>query len=234
MGDTDSVLFTTESKPKKQIKDLLNDLNKELPGVMHLELEDFFKRGIWVTTRSGETGAKKKYAAITEEGKLKIRGFETVRRDWCKLARKVQDKIIRLILKEGNEIKALEYLKEIIKDLKERKIPLDELTIRTQLKKPLNSYKAISPHVVAARKMLEQNIPISEGGIIEYYLAESNTKSKLVRDKVKLLNEKGNYNIEYYLTKQILPAVESIFHVFNLEIKEIIDGNKQEGLNKWF
>lgn len=233
-GDTDSCVFTTDKKSKKQIKELLENLNNKLPGVMHLELEGFFKRGLWVTTRSGETGAKKKYAMINEKGEVKIRGFETVRRDWCKLARKVQDKIIRLILKEGNEKKALKYLKEIIKDLKERKIPLEELTIKTQLKKPLESYKSISPHVVAARKMIEQNIPVGEGGLIEYYLGESNTKSKLVRDKVKLLNEKGDYNLEYYLNKQILPAVENIFHVFNIEIKEIIDGNKQEGLNKWF
>ena len=49
---------------------------------MELELEDFYKRGIWVTKRSGELGAKKKYALIDYKEKLKIRGFETVRRDW--------------------------------------------------------------------------------------------------------------------------------------------------------
>ncbi|MEJ2267867.1 MAG: DNA polymerase domain-containing protein, partial [Nanoarchaeota archaeon] len=70
---------------------------------MELELEDFYKRGIWVTKRTGKIGAKKKYALIDEERKLKIRGFETVRRDWCNLARKVQNKIIKQILEEGDE-----------------------------------------------------------------------------------------------------------------------------------
>jgi len=233
-GDTDSVAFTVEGKNKTEIKNLLKKLNNQLPGVMHLELEGFFKRGIWVKTRSGETGAKKKYAMISETGETKIRGFETVRRDWCKLARIVQDKIIRLILEKGNETEALNYLKGIIKKIKERKITKEELIIKTQLKKPLENYKAISPHVIAASKMKEQNIPVNEGGLIEYYLGESKIKSKLVRDKVKLPEEKGEYNIEYYLNKQILPAVENIFHVFNLEIKEIVNGNKQEGLEKWF
>ena len=82
--------------------------------------------------------------------------------------------------------------------------------------------------------MIEQNIPVGEGGLIEYYLGESKTNSKLVRDKVKLISEKGEYNLEYYLNKQLLPAVENIFHVFGIEIKDIIEGNKQEGLNKWF
>jgi len=226
-GDTDSVAFTSNNKSKKQIKELLEDLNKELPGVMHLELEDFFKRGLWVTTRSGTTGAKKKYAMIGEKGEIKIRGFETVRRDWCGLARQLQDKIIRQILKDGNEKKSLEYLKDIIDKIKKRKIKPSELIIKTQLRKPLSEYKAISPHVIAARKMKEQEISISEGGLIEYYVAESNTKSKLVRDRVKLPSEKGEYDITYYLEKQILPAVENIFHVFNIDIKELINPKNQ-------
>lgn len=233
-GDTDSVAFTRKDKSKKEIKELLEKLNSELPGVMHLELEDFFKRGIWVTTRSGETGAKKKYALIDEKENVKIRGFETVRRDWCPLARKTQDKVIRLILKEGDEKKALEYVKKIIEDLKKRKIPLEELKIKSQLKKPISEYKAISPTIVAARKLKERGENVSIGSLIEYYLADTKTKSKLVRDKVKLIDEKGEYEIEYYLEKQIIPSIENIFHVFGIEIKELINGKKQEDLKKWF
>ena len=39
--------------------------------------------------------------------------------------------------------------------------------------------------------------------------------------------------IKYYLERQILPAVENIFQVFNIDIKEIIDGKKQDNLSKW-
>lgn len=119
---------------------------------MELELEGFFKRGLWVTKRSGLSGAKKKYALIDEKGNLKIRGFETVRRDWCTLAREVQDNVIRLVLKEGNEKKALDYIKEISKKIKERKIPKGDIIIRTQLKKSLSDYKAISPPCYCRKK----------------------------------------------------------------------------------
>jgi len=233
-GDTDSVAFTRDKKSKKEIKELLEKLNKELPGVMHIELEDFFKRGIWVTTRAGITGAKKKYALLDKKENLKIRGFETVRRDWCKLSRNLQNKIIKQILEDGNEKKALEILKDIVKKIKDRKISQEEIIIRTQLKKPLSEYIAKGPHVIAAEKMKKQEIPISQGGLIEYYIAETKEKKKLVREKVKLPNEEGEYDIEYYLTKQILPAVENIFHIFNIEIKEIIDGKRQDKLGKWF
>ena len=233
-ADTDSVAFLIGKKTEGQIKDFLKKLNTELPGVMELELEGFFKRGIWVTKRTGLTGAKKKYALIDEKGNLKIRGFETVRRDWCTLTREMQDNVIRLILKEGDEKKALIYVKEIIKKLKEREIPKADLIIRTQLKKSLSEYKAISPHVIAARKMKELGIPLSEGNLIEYYIAETKGKeSKLVREKVKLPLEKGEYNIEYYLERQILPAVENLFQVFDIDVKELINKENQNQLSKW-
>jgi len=201
---------------------------------MHLELEGFFKLGLWVTTRGGTAGAKKKYAMVDENNRVKIRGFETVRRDWCRLSRDVQNYVIKQILKDGNHKKALEYVKTIVKKIKSRKVDPHELIIKTQLKKPLSEYKANTPHVLAARKMLENKTPVSSGTLIKYYVAESKTKSKLVRDKVKLPEETGEYNIKYYLERQILPAVENIFQVFNVNIKEIIDGKKQDKLSKWF
>ena len=226
-ADTDSVAFSLGNKTQKQSLEFLKKLNSELPGIMELELDGFFERGLWVTTRAGKTGAKKKYALVDKQGKLKIRGFETVRRDWCPLAREVQNKIIRQILKQGNEKKSLEYVKKIITKIKQREIDKDDLIIRTQLKKPISEYLSISPHVIAAKKMQEQEIPISQGNLIEYFIAETPGNKKLVRDKVKLPNEKGEYNIQYYLENQVLPAVENIFQVFNINIKEVIEGKKQ-------
>jgi len=231
-ADTDSVALLKGKKTESQIKEFLKKLNSELPGVMELELEGFFKRGIWVLKRTGLAGAKKKYALIDKNGNLKIRGFETVRRDWCTLAREVQNNIIKLILNEGNEKKALAYVKEIISKLKDRKISKENLIIRTQLKKPLSEYKAISPHVIAAKKMKELGIPLSEGNLIEYYIAETKGReSKLVREKVKLPQEEGEYNLKYYLERQILPAIENIFQVFGINTKETIDEKKQTKLS---
>jgi DNA polymerase elongation subunit (family B) len=139
-SDTDSIAFLREKTSKEETKEFLKKLNSELPGIMELELEGFFKRGIWVTTRAGKTGAKKKYALIDDENKLKIRGFETVRRDWCQLAREVQSKVIKKILEDGNEKTALEFVKETIKKVKERKFEIDKMIIKTQLKKSISEY----------------------------------------------------------------------------------------------
>ncbi|HLC87396.1 MAG TPA: DNA-directed DNA polymerase [Candidatus Nanoarchaeia archaeon] len=229
-SDTDSIAFARGKKNESEIETFLISLNSNLPGIMELELEGFFKRGIWVTKRSGIFGAKKKYALIDKKGNLRIRGFETVRRDWCNLARETQNKVIKYILEDGNEEKALKYVKNIIWKLKKREITKEELIIRSQLRKSLSEYKAISPHVIAARRMKEKKIPIGQGNLIEYYIAETREKKKLVREGVKLPEEPGEYDIKYYLEKQILPAVENIFQVFNINIMEIIEGKKQTTL----
>ena len=116
---------------------------------------------------------------------------------------------------------------EVIKRIKEREVSRKEILIKTQLRKELSEYKAISPHVIAARKMKEQKVPIDEGAPIEFFIAETREKKKLIREKVKLSNEKGEYDIKYYLNHQVLPAVENILQVFNIDINEIIQGKKQ-------
>jgi len=240
-GDTDSICLQLGNHSKEDALKLLNEINENLPGIMELDLEDFYKRGIWVTKRTGEFGAKKKYALINEEGKIKIRGFETVRRDWCNLAREIQNKILESILREGNEKKALEFLKTVIKKLKNREIDLSMLIIRTQLKKSIHEYKAESPHVTIAKKMLEKGMPVDIGMLIEYYISESdsgkknkNSKTKiLVRERAKLPDEPGEYDIEYYLNNQIFPAVENIFEIFNVNIKELFQNTKQTNLDNF-
>lgn len=231
-GDTDSVALTMNNHSKKEVLEFLKKLNEELPGIMELELEDFYVRGIWVTKRTGELGAKKKYALLGENGKLKIRGFETVRRDWCALSRELQDDVLDMILKEGKSDKALKKVQDVIDKLKKRKIPKEKLIIKTQLKKPIEEYRSISPHVTIAKRMHELGMPIDVGRLIQFYISEPQSSSKkktLIRDRAKLPDEPGEYDLEYYLNHQLLPAVENIFQVFKIS-KEDILGKKQMSL----
>ncbi len=234
-ADTDSVAFTLNNKSKKQALEFLKKLNSELPGIMELELEDFYVRGIWVTKRTGELGAKKKYALLGENGKLKIRGFETVRRDWCALSRELQDDVLDMILKEGKPEKALKKVQDVIDKLKKRKIAKEKLIIKTQLKKPIDEYKSISPHVTIAKRMHELGMPIDVGRLIQFYISEPQSSSKkksLIRERAKLPDEPGEYDLEYYLNHQLLPAIENIFQIFKIS-KEDILGKKQMNLSEF-
>ena len=229
-SDTDSIAFLQGKKTNKEIINLLEKINSNLPGIMELDLEDFYPRGLFVSKRSMTAGAKKKYALLSESGNFKIRGFETVRRDWCKLARNLQNKILISVLKDGNEKKALKVLREVVEKLKKREINKEDLIIRTQLKRSIKDYISTGPHVVAAKKMEERGLHINPGMIIFYFIGENSTKGKKIGDKVYLPDEKAEYNIRYYLNNQVLPAVENIFEVFNVNVKEILEGHSQKKL----
>ncbi|MBT3642795.1 hypothetical protein HN604_01850 [archaeon] len=229
-GDTDSVVVLRNKKTKKEMLTILKKINDSLPGIMELDLEDFFQRGIFVSGRDSTRGAKKKYALLDEEGKVKIRGFETVRRDWCQLTRKLQSNVLTHVLEDGNKTKALLETKKTIENLKNRKVALKDLIIKTQLRRPINEYKAEGPHVVAAKKIKAKGLPVATGTIIEYYVGEISGKSKRIGDRVFLPGDNKKYDVNYYLNHQVLPAVENIFEVFDVNIAEIADGESQKKL----
>jgi DNA polymerase elongation subunit (family B) len=191
-SDTDSIGFELKGKSKAETKEFLKKLNLELPGIMELDLEDFYKRGLFVAKRTTKEGAKKKYALLKEDDNVKIRGFETVRRDWCRLTRDLQSDVLRSILGKGNEKEALELLKETVKKLKERKVEIKDIMIRTQLRRDVNEYLAEGPHVIAAKKMKEKDVPVRQGMLIEYYIGEGKGKGKRISDKVLLPDENEN------------------------------------------
>lgn len=234
--DTDSVMLSLNNKSHNDALVFLNKINKDLPGIMELDLEDFYKRGLWVSTRSGEGGAKKKYALINNSGKMKIRGFETVRRDWCGLARNLQNDILLMILTDGNEKRALDFTKKLIFNLKNRKVDSSDIIIRTQLKKDIKNYKSKGPHVLAAEMMITRGLPVDSGMLVEYFISEpeKNSKgkpiSKRIGDRVALPGDDKDYDVSYYLNNQVLPAVENIFQVFGIETKDIIEGEAQKRL----
>jgi len=78
-GDTDSLFLKVKNRKHAMV--FLDKVNKSLPGVMELDFRGLYKSGIFVQTKAG-VAAKKRYALIDSDGKMTIRGFERVRRDW--------------------------------------------------------------------------------------------------------------------------------------------------------
>ena len=227
-GDTDSIAFLSDGKSHEEIVSLLKEINEKLPGIIELDLEGFFRRGLFVAKRDSKIGAKKKYALIGEDDKVKIRGFETVRRDWCRLSRNLQDSVLRKILIDGNEKAALKEVLEVVNKLKSRDVELEDLMIKTKMKRDVGDYVAEGPHVVAARRMAEAGVGVGVGTYVEYFIGEGSGKK--VGDRVFLAGERVKYDVEYYLKKQILPAVEGIFDVFGVDVAAVLDGERQKKL----
>ncbi len=228
-SDTDSeFLIIPKGKGKQDVERFVEQVNRQLPGVMNLELEAFYKRGIFVTKQSGE-GAKKRYALIDYSNNLKIVGFEYVRRDWARIAKETQREVIKAILQHGSPEKAIQIVKEKINALHSGKVPKQQLVVLTQLKRPMNKYESIGPHVAAAKKAAAKGKHLGVGSVIGYIVTRS---GKSISDKAQLEEyvKEGNYDPAYYIQNQVLPAVMKIIREFNISREDLLQGGKQSRL----
>ncbi|MEW6593093.1 MAG: DNA-directed DNA polymerase [Candidatus Hadarchaeota archaeon] len=224
-GDTDSLFNKLGDKSKKDVVDILKQINESLRGIIELELEGFYKRGVFVT--------KKRYAMIGEDGRMVVKGLEFVRRDWAALAKRTQEAVLEAILRDGSKEKAARIVKEVTKKVLEGKVDLDDLIIYTQLKMPIESYRAIGPHVAAAKKLKAKGVSIEPGMMIAYVEAKG---AGSISDRAIPVDEfKGmKYDADYYVDNQILPAVMRIMEVLGYNESDLkFERHKQTGLEKF-
>ncbi|MBT3814759.1 hypothetical protein HOE37_02480 [Candidatus Woesearchaeota archaeon] len=231
-ADTDSCFLLLGDKIKDEAMTFMNEINFDLPGHMELEYEGHYPKGIFVAIKGSDKGAKKKYALLSDEGKMKITGFEMVRRNWSLLAKELQEKVLELVLNDKKD-EALEYVKEVVEKLRNGEIKKKKLIIKTQITKELQNYISIGPHVAVALRLLEQGVKVSPGMVVEYIIAKG---TGLVRERARLLEEvsEGDYDADYYLNNQLIPAVNSIFLVLGISEEEFSSDSSQQGLGGFF
>lgn len=237
-SDTDSTFLLYADKRK--VLEFQKQINASLPEAMQLELEGFYPRGIFVSKKAKggeETGAKKKYAMIDENGKIKIRGFELVRRDWSKVARETQRKVLEILLKEGNVEKAAALVKKVVEDLKAERVPLSECVIYTQLRKSASSYEVQSPELGAVQNAKKQGLRIPENTVIGYVITkegkESSKSKQKIHSQARVFELAKNYDPDYYINNQVLPAVLRILGSLGYDEDALKNKGKQTGLGAW-
>ncbi len=224
-GDTDSAFLKPkpgkEKTFKKDIENFLKKINKTFPGIIELDLQGFYQRGIFIPRGLVKGTAKKRYALLDEKGNLLVRGLETVRKDWCQLAKEVQRKVLEFVLKKEDVKGAIKYTKEVISKLKARKIALKELVIYEQLTKPIEEYKSLSPHLACAKKMKEKGEEVEPGTIIMFVISK---KGERISDKAIPYEwaQISDIDTDYYIHHQVLPAALRVLSVFNVKEEDLL------------
>jgi len=229
-ADTDSALLQFKPGEEKKIEEFRKSVNALLPERMELELEDFYPRGIFVSKKQGDAGAKKKYALINRDGKIKIRGFELVRRDWSRVARRLQRSVLEVLLKEGDVKKAKEMVLKAIEELKAGKTPLEDCVIYTQVRKKIKAYEIMSPEVSALQKAQAAGLPYGEYSTIGYVITRS---GKSISEKAQPVELAKDYDADYYVNNQVLPAVLKILGALGVDAEDLKTKGTQKGLGDW-
>jgi len=220
-ADTDSMFVKIKGNLKKKVKTFLEKTNRILPGIIELDLQGIYKRGIFIPRGVGPGTAKKRYALIDEKGVLTIRGLEKVRKDWSNVAKNTQEEVLKLVLDKKDVDGAIKHVRNVIKKLRQRKIPLKDLIIIEQLTKPLPEYKAIGPHVVAARKIKERGRPIGEGMPIMFVITKGRGS---ISERAEPMEDADIKDIDndYYIGHQIIPAALRVLTVLGITEEELL------------
>ncbi len=216
-GDTDSLFIG--NCDRKKAKKFLEAVNKILPETMDLEFVDIYKSGIFVLSKSGTT-AKKRYALLGQDGKILIRGFEKVRRDWCKIAKDTQEKVLLAVLKDRDKEKAMKIVKEVVERIRNENVNKKDLVIYTQITRPLEDYEQIGPHVVAAKRYVMRGHTIHEGSVIGYVITRG---SGSISNRAEPVEYAENYDPEYYINNQIIPAAMRILNALDLSEENVLE-----------
>lgn len=216
-----------EAEIESQKDKFLDFINQELPEGMELEYEGFYKRGFFVT--------KKRYALI-EDDKIIAKGLELVRRDWAPIAKDTQQNILMAILKDGSPEKAREIVKKVIKDIASGGVAMNDMVIHTQITKKLSDYKQIGPHVMAAQKSIAKGRKIERGSIIRYVIVKG--KEPISKRAIPIEDTDDlEYDPEYYLKNQVLPAVSRIMDSLGYSseaLAELAQKERQSSLDAFF
>ncbi|RMF06909.1 hypothetical protein D6764_01070, partial [Candidatus Woesearchaeota archaeon] len=234
-SDTDSVFLKGREGKKggESVKEFVERVNLALPELIKLEYVGTYPAALFAEPRlkhdnegrderSKHKGAKKKYALLTEDGRIVVKGFESVRRNWSPIAKKVQHQVLRILLEEGSvkgrEAQSLEEAREvvntIIEDVRKRRIPNSEMIISTVLQRDLDDYDISAPHVEAAKRMRDQGFRVEKGCLVKYIVVPSGEESVSHRVRLPWEVPEGGYDAEYYVRHQILPVVEGILSTF--------------------
>lgn len=171
------------------------------------------------------TEKKKRYAGITDDGTIVVKGLEVRRGDWCTLAKELQSDVIRIILERQDPKEAAGLVTETIKLLRAGEIPLDKLIIYKTLTKKITSYESVQAHVRAAKRAKEYGLAADVGAKIGYVVVKgsgsvgdrSYPAEIFTQKDGKVVDTKGQereIDVEYYVKHQILPAVGRVLNYF--------------------
>ncbi len=223
-GDTDSVFLSYE--PDKVAR-----FEAEVERQVGLEIKPdaIYERILF-------TEAKKRYAGLLQDGRVEIVGLEVARGDWCEAAKKVQEKVIEIVLREGDPGKAVEYVRQWIKNFKAGNFTLEDVTVWKTITKPIEEYEVRAPHVEAAKRLMAKGWKLSYGDKVGYVIVKGPGKL-YQRAEPYLTVSPSDVDLDYYVENQVVPAALRILQIFKVNKSQLLSGlppSKKEGLLKYF
>ncbi|MEA3281930.1 MAG: DNA-directed DNA polymerase, partial [Euryarchaeota archaeon] len=211
-------------------------VSDELPDPMELEFESIVHRAIFI--------AKKRYALWafekTDDGwkdSIKVKGMETVRRDWCGLTSNTLNRVLELVLKEGRVDDAVDYVRGVVDRVRNLDVSKDwdlveDLILTRRYTKKKESYKSKQPHITVVEKIRSRGgiVPAIGDRVPFVIIAGKGLFVDSAEDPEYVKERNISLDVDYYIQKQILPPVERILSGFGVGHETLNYDSRQKGL----
>ena len=107
-------------------------------------------------------------------------------------------------------------------------MPLKELAISTQIRKSIDSYDNKSPEVAAAKKAVQRGQKtkdqVEAPAVVSYIITKH---GNLISDKAELEEFAVDYDPDYYVSHQVVPAAMRILKELDVDEGELEGKGKQ-------
>jgi len=214
-SDTDSLFIKHEAD---KIEKLSNEIEKKLE--LEIKPDKVYVRIFF-------TEAKKRYAGLLSDGSLDIVGLEVIRGDWAVVAKKVQEKVLEIILKEKSPQKAARFVQQFIYELRQKRVPYRDLIIWKTLAKPVEEYEVKASHVEAAKMLREKGWKLAVGDKVGYVVVVGSGRL-YERVKPYMFASYDEVDIEYYVSKQVAPAAARVLESFGVTEEQLLTSGVEE------
>jgi DNA polymerase elongation subunit (family B) len=162
--------------------------------------------------------ARRFYGKLTD-GKVYYRGIELRRHDYPIFMKRFQQRLLDIILEADSardivrkQLRiAVEYSKETLERILSGDVPIAELGISKILRMPVERYRSLFPHVIAAVQLQQKQKPVKPGDYVDYVYVDSKEVNPMKR--VAPLEFTDTYDADRY-AEMLLDVAESVLGVF--------------------
>lgn len=239
-GDTDSLMLVLPNATYDDTRVLGQKLVKELNesyadfvkpfGItkhfLEIEIEDIYPAFF-------QAGSKKRYALLDKDGKVEITGFEAVRSDKAPYVRKLQKKLIDMILKKADKHKIKDEIVKAIDDMHNNRVEWTEFRMPVGMNKI--NYSNMPEHVRAAEwsnKYLDKDFNM--GDKVNVYfgyikgLPDTDVFALKWNDK---LPEGAVIDVAAMIRKHLELPLRPVYEYLGITWDEIVSGMSQKGID---
>ena len=197
---------------------------------MPLELKGHFRWIVFLPNRSNGAGALNRYYGVDTNGKMKVRGIETRRRDTPVIVSRLQESMLGCLAEAKNAsgfyLKIPEVI-DVLRDFTDMVLdgecdPMD-MVFETRVSRYCDDYRQFNNQQAALRQLRREGVEVVPGQTVRYIITDHRSRNYMKRVAIPELADRDTQydRAKYY--EFLLRAAESILLPFGYTRKRLDD-----------